>query len=36
LPDSDLGSFQGPGREIEDLDSIHPINWISKSGSLIH
>ena len=27
LPDSDLGSLQGPGREIEDLDNnIHPIN----------
>ena len=36
LPDSDLGTLQGPGREIEDLDNIHPINWISKSGSLIH
>ena len=36
LPDSDLGSLRGPGREIEDLDNIHSINWISKSGSLIH
>ena len=26
LPDSDLGSLQGPGREIEDLDNIHSIN----------
>jgi hypothetical protein len=26
LPDSDLGSLQGPAREIEDLDNIHPIN----------
>ena len=26
LPDSDLGSLQGPRREIEDLDNIHPIH----------
>tara|TARA_Y100000588_G_scaffold182289_1_gene196031 strand:+ start:405 stop:716 length:312 start_codon:yes stop_codon:yes gene_type:complete len=26
LPDSDLGSLPGPGREIIDLDNIHSIN----------